>query len=182
MLGPEENARLFGSQSIMQPSRGSAGLYLHQVPSGVNLKRLQFKSVLVEPFAELTVSNSISTGPTQAKMTSDTHDIVPGTVHLVDLVGHQSKYQHASGRQDIVLVPQPSDDPEDPLRWSSKRKFWALTMVMVYTLGTGIPTTLHYSVLADITRDTGISTAELVQGNGVMFLFLGCEWPCPFGD
>lgn len=54
-------------------------------------------------------------------------------------------------------------------------------MVMVYALGVGIPTTLHYSVIADITRDTGISTAELVQGNGVMFLFLGCEWLYSFG-
>lgn len=52
-------------------------------------------------------------------------------------------------------------------------------MTFVYTLfGVGIPTTLHYSVIADITRDTGISTTDLVQGNGVMFLFLG--WACLF--
>lgn len=112
-------------------------------------------------------------------MAPDAHDLVPGTVHLVDLAGQQSEGEHASGRKDIVLVPQPSNDPEDPLRWPAKRKFWALGMVIVYTLGIGIPTTLHYSVIADITRDTGISTAELVQGNGVMFLFLGCKrlWP-----
>lgn len=108
-------------------------------------------------------------------MTAADHNLVPGTVHLVDLAGHQSDGEHASGRKDIVLVPQPSHDPEDPLRWPSKRKSWALAMVIVYTLGIGIPTTLHYSVIADITRDTGISTAELVQGNGVMFLFLGCK-------
>ena len=38
--------------------------------------------------------------------------------------------------------------------------------------------TLQYSVLADITRDTGISTADLVQGTGFCFLFLG--WSCLF--
>ncbi|GAB7356921.1 hypothetical protein MBLNU459_g7771t3 [Dothideomycetes sp. NU459] len=54
----------------------------------------------------------------------------------------------------------------------------SLSMVYVFTLGVGIPTTLQYSVLADITRDTGISTADLVQGTGVMFLFLG--WACLF--
>lgn len=108
-------------------------------------------------------------------MAENSEDIVPGTVHLIDLAGQETNGLHASGRQDIVLVPQPSNDPEDPLRWSTKRKFWSLAMVTVYTLGVGIPTTLHYSVIADITRDTGISTADLVQGNGVMFLFLGCE-------
>ncbi|GAB7358070.1 hypothetical protein MBLNU230_g0232t1 [Neophaeotheca triangularis] len=103
-------------------------------------------------------------------------DDVPGTVQLVDNIAHEAGGLSSKNKDDIVLIPTPSDDPEDPLRWSRKRKFWALAMTIVYTLGVGIPTTLHYSVIADITADTGISTAELVQGNGVMFLFLG--WGC----
>ena len=98
--------------------------------------------------------------------------LVPGTVHLVDLSGHADR-KHDPTNKDIVLVPQPSQSPEDVLNWTRTRKFLALAMVFVYTLGVGIPTTLHYSVIADITRDTGISTEQLVQGNGVMFLFLG---------
>jgi hypothetical protein len=86
---------------------------------------------------------------------------VPGTVLLVDLAGGQSGGKHASDRSDIVLVPQPSADPEDPLNWSRKRKMWALAMVFTYTMGVGIPGTLHYSVIADITRDTGIPTVDL---------------------
>jgi hypothetical protein len=86
---------------------------------------------------------------------------VPGTELLVDLAGHQSSGKHASGRSDIVLVPQPSSDPEDPLNWSRKRKMWALAMVFTYTMGVGIPGTLHYSVIADITKDTGIPTVDL---------------------
>ena len=86
---------------------------------------------------------------------------VPGTVLLVDLAGSQSGGKHASDRSDIVLVPQPSSDPEDPLNWSRKRKMWSLAMVFVYTMGVGIPGTLHYSVIADITRDTGIPTVDL---------------------
>ncbi|CAK4033664.1 MFS general substrate transporter [Lecanosticta acicola] len=105
-------------------------------------------------------------------------DVVPGTVHLVDLAGQGTPGQHDPKNSKIVLVPQPSRDPEDPLNWSRRRKFWSLTMLYVYILGVGIPTTLHYSVIADITRDTGISTTDLVQGNGVMFLFLG--WACLF--
>jgi len=88
------------------------------------------------------------------------HD-VPGTELLVDLAGHQSGGKHASDRSDIVLVPQPSSNPEDPLNWSRKRKMWALAMVFTYTMGVGIPGTLHYSVIADITKDTGIPTVDL---------------------
>ncbi|KAL7915349.1 major facilitator superfamily protein [Trichoderma velutinum] len=101
---------------------------------------------------------------------ADRHpEVVPGTVHLVDLAG-------ATAGGVLELIPRPSDDPEDPLNWSRRRKYLAVAMVIAYTMGVGIPGTLQNSVLADITRDTGISTAELVQGTGVMFLFLG--WSC----
>ena len=47
---------------------------------------------------------------------------VPGTVHLVDIDGIL-RAKHASGGQnDIVLIPAPSDNPDDPLNWSAKRK------------------------------------------------------------
>jgi hypothetical protein len=86
---------------------------------------------------------------------------VPGTVLLVELAGHDSGGKHASDRSDIVLVPQPSKDPEDPLNWTRKRKLWSIFMVFVYTMGVGIATTLHYSVIADIERDAGIATVDL---------------------
>jgi len=86
---------------------------------------------------------------------------VPGTVLLVELAGHDSGGKHASDKSDIVLVPQPSKGSEDPLNWSRNRKMWSLFMVFVYTMGVGIPGTLHYSVIADITRDTGIPTVDL---------------------
>lgn len=105
-------------------------------------------------------------------------DLVPGTVHLVDLSGGGQNARHDRDQKDIVLVPRPSADPEDPLNWSRGRKMLAISMVYVYTLGVGIPTTLQYSVLAEITQDTGITTDELVRGTGLMFLFLG--WACLF--
>ncbi|EEP77921.1 conserved hypothetical protein [Uncinocarpus reesii 1704] len=103
----------------------------------------------------------------------DRTDLVPGTVHLVDISGEAANTKH---EKDIVLVPRPSADPEDPLNWSRRRKLLQVAMIFTYTLGVGIPTTLQYSVLADITRDTGITTAQLVNGTGLMFLFLG--WGC----
>lgn len=41
------------------------------------------------------------------------YDMVPGTVHLMDLTQQMNVEHVAEGV--IVLVPQPSDDPRDPL-------------------------------------------------------------------
>lgn len=101
---------------------------------------------------------------------------VPGTVRLVDVGGHTTSSLHDSSHKDIVLIPRPSSDPNDPLNWTYRRKLLAVSMAYLYVFGTGIATSLQYSVLADITADTGISTANLVQGTGVMFLFFG--WAC----
>jgi hypothetical protein len=62
-------------------------------------------------------------------------DAVPGTVHLVDLE-HVLHTRHAkSGTGDIVLVPTPSNDPDDPLNWTPRRKLiaticWSLSVVL----------------------------------------------------
>lgn len=56
---------------------------------------------------------AITTEPTPAD--------IPGTIHLVDL-DHSMRAQHAQGSSDIVLDPSPSNDPDDPLNWSPRRK------------------------------------------------------------
>lgn len=54
---------------------------------------------------------------------------VPGTIHLVDIEG-TLRAKHASGGQnDVVLIPAPSDDPDDPLNWSAKRKLLSLASI-----------------------------------------------------
>lgn len=58
-------------------------------------------------------------------------NFVPGTVHLVDLEGIL-RAKHASGSEkDIVLVPAPSADPDDPLNWSPRRKLLSTTCMCV---------------------------------------------------
>jgi MFS family permease len=92
-------------------------------------------------------------------------NVVPGTIYLVD-----------NNQDEIVLNPKPSSDPEDPLNWSPWRKQRAILMVYIYILGIGIATTVQYSVLTQISEETGITVAELDTGTGLMFLFLG--WGC----
>jgi MFS family permease len=103
-------------------------------------------------------------------MVSPAHaDVVPGTIHLID-------ENELGGDGQIILNPQPSADPEDPLNWSRKRKLLAVSMTYVYTTGIGIAATLQYSILTQISQDTGITIAQLNLGTGLMFLFLG--WGC----
>lgn len=69
----------------------------------------------------------------EEKMTVDMDDdkFIPGTVHLVDLEGVLNA-KHASGSQtDIVLVPSPSADPDDPLNWSARRKSLSISCICV---------------------------------------------------
>ncbi|GJN73400.1 major facilitator superfamily protein [Purpureocillium lilacinum] len=102
-------------------------------------------------------------------MTSDIP--VPGTVQLVDLDGVLHA-KHSKGK-DIVLIPQPTDHPDDPLAWTPRRKafniFWAMTWCF---LAAAIISGLSPAYLM-IAEDTGISVADLSTGNGLMYLFLG---------
>ncbi|KUJ15419.1 MFS general substrate transporter [Mollisia scopiformis] len=56
--------------------------------------------------------------------------MVPGTVEFVDVQGTSRRLKNRRGADtDVVLIPQPSSDPDDPLNWSRFRKeyhFWLL--------------------------------------------------------
>jgi MFS family permease len=97
-------------------------------------------------------------------------DVVPGTIHLIETL-HHTTHNH-----DIVLNPRPSTDPEDPLNWKPWRKQLNIWMVYTYIFGVAIATAVQYSVLTNISEETGISVADLNTGTGLMFLFLG--WGC----
>lgn len=97
---------------------------------------------------------------------------VPGTVQLVDTEGVLN-VKHGKGESSIVLVPQPTNDPNDPLSWTPKRKrdaiFWAMTWCF---FAAAIISGLSPAYL-QIEADTGISVADLSTGNGLLYLFLG---------
>jgi hypothetical protein len=62
---------------------------------------------------------------------------VPGTVLLDQEAAHSESYtqglKHGIGRDShLILVPQPSNDPNDPLNWSKYRK---LLVFSIYCYG-----------------------------------------------
>jgi len=48
-------------------------------------------------------------------------DHVPGTAVLDEKSAHAESHtgnlKHVAGHPEVILVPQPSDDPNDPLNW-----------------------------------------------------------------
>lgn len=101
-------------------------------------------------------------------------DAIPGTSHLVDTEETFSGIK-AEKKNGIILIPTPSDDPNDPLCWKYSRKLWNVFSLVLYCYGGSVPGCVLYSIITDISKAPGvnISVAQLNQGTGYSFLFLG---------
>jgi len=95
---------------------------------------------------------------------------IPGTVHLIDLDGTMHTKHAQNGQRDVVLVPTPSQDPDDPLNWSPRRKALSMACMGVYTLMVGIASAAIYSILQPIAEETDLTLNELNNGTGCKYL------------
>jgi hypothetical protein len=62
-------------------------------------------------------------------------EILPGTEIMADFGTHHFVKQ--TGNKGPVLVPQPSNDPHDPLNWTRKRKFIIITIANFFSFMLG---------------------------------------------
>jgi hypothetical protein len=78
---------------------------------------------------------------------------------------------------DIVLIPQPSDDPNDPLKWPAWKKTVAAIWAMFFSgmggwviggVGSGIPLLIHdFGKDLNTTVNGAINWSVLALGAGV---------------
>lgn len=100
----------------------------------------------------------------------------PGTVRLIDTAGAVlSRHADGKGNTDIILVPRPSEDPEDPLNWSFRRKILATSCVVVYTIMIAIPSSAVYSIVTPIRAGTSLTLTDINNGTGIMVCRCGFE-------
>jgi MFS family permease len=108
---------------------------------------------------------------------------IPGTVLLNEDVAHSaditSGLKHGSGKDThIILAPQPSEDPNDPLNWSSAKK-----VVIVLVIGLGIILNaatvgpLLNAGLFVISTDFGVPIGHITLISGYQLLVAGASGP-----
>ncbi|KAF2465642.1 MFS transporter-like protein [Lindgomyces ingoldianus] len=96
-------------------------------------------------------------------------EILPGTEIMADVGTHH----FVKGAGKTVLVPQPSDDPHDPLNWSTGWKIACITASTVVTFTQGFGPLALAPMFEPIMEDFHCSLADAVQFTGVCILVLG---------
>ncbi|KAH8683811.1 major facilitator superfamily domain-containing protein [Ilyonectria robusta] len=100
---------------------------------------------------------------------SQDYDVVPGTVYIIE----QPSILNGDSKAEIILIPTPADDLDDPLRWSSWRKRYHLFLLVIYsTLMTALGN-WEASIYLNITEALGTSVTLMNVGTALTLLMLG---------
>ncbi|OJD32196.1 major facilitator superfamily [Diplodia corticola] len=103
---------------------------------------------------------------------------VPGTVSLLDEgTGDTANHlKHGTGKNShIVLVPQPSDDPNDPLNWPLWKKDVAYASVFVGTIiFAAVPAPMLAPATVVLSGILGVTLDEVAELSGYQLLLVGC--------
>ncbi|KAL2050607.1 hypothetical protein ABVK25_009115 [Lepraria finkii] len=97
--------------------------------------------------------------------------IVPGTEIMADVGTHH--FVKSSGHSHRVLVPQPSDDPNDPLNWTGFWKFSTLTCATAATFVQGMGPLALAPMLPQLIEAFDSNLDAVIQFTGVAILVLG---------
>jgi hypothetical protein len=96
-------------------------------------------------------------------------EILPGTEIMADVGSHH----FVKGAHREVLVPQPSDDPNDPLNWSNFWKITCITSAAMVTFTQGFGPLALAPMFPAYIQDFNTDLAGAVQFTGVCILVLG---------
>ena len=108
-------------------------------------------------------------------------DYIPGTFNIYSSPDSESDVKSGSttgrlktDKNGVVLIPQPSDSPNDPLNWSKWRKFLHFGLMAFITAFTAATSNDAGATQDSLNEYYGISYDSMNVGAGV--LFLGICW------
>jgi hypothetical protein len=97
---------------------------------------------------------------------SEVIDMVPGTRLLLG----QSRDRQSL---DIILSPEPSSDPDDPLNWSTLRKFRSFFVVNLYSFMVAVVSLSTAVTYGALIAEFHTTASYLNVGTAVSILFIG---------
>ncbi|GAO52407.1 MFS general substrate transporter [Saitoella complicata NRRL Y-17804] len=109
---------------------------------------------------------------------------VPGTVQLYAPTGESSTAPSLSSSSHndpalqtnnagIILRPQPSSDPRDPLNWPLRHRDLAFTFLIIHSLVGGGQTPILAAAFPQVSQDLGVSLSKVSITTGSYMLALG---------
>ncbi|PBP28334.1 major facilitator superfamily transporter [Diplocarpon rosae] len=99
-------------------------------------------------------------------------DFLPGTSRLFEDSAHAAT-SHLKRDGEIVLSPQPSDSPNDPLNWSLPRKYLHAVLLVFVTGLTAATANDAGSAQDGMHAEYGITYETMNIGGGVLFVGIG---------
>lgn len=101
--------------------------------------------------------------------------LLPGTRKIVaHEAGSVSSGDHTLAKHgDVILVPQPTESPNDPLNWSLSRKIWHSILVCYITALTAATSNIAGAAAVGVNEEYGISYEVFNTGAGVLFIGIG---------
>lgn len=96
---------------------------------------------------------------------------IPGTQSLLE---DSSAASESPRLPTLKLHPQPSNNPQDPLNWSPRRKALATACTTLFTFTNGFSASNLYSILTPLSEQRpALTIAILNAGTGYLFLLAG---------
>ena len=101
-------------------------------------------------------------------------ELLPGTRYLFDAQGHALASSAGLKKHgDIVLVPQPTESPNDPLHWPFWRKSWHALLVCFVTALTAATSNDAGAAQHNENLELGIPYSSFNTGAGILFIGIG---------
>ncbi|KAG7661810.1 uncharacterized protein J8A68_004666 [[Candida] subhashii] len=99
-------------------------------------------------------------------------EIIPGTVQLVDVTGGLHVMKNDSG-DNVILIPQPTKNINDPLRWTRNKKHFQFFLVWFWCFILAATSNFYGPLWGVWMDELGFTLNELTISKAIIFLFLG---------